>query len=163
MATAVSSLNDVWGGGGGGSSFLTMPEPLRQKKLQEQKQQEQKQQEQKQHEQKQQEKQQKMQEQQQQLRQQRMNEQHRALLRNLSMLQQQNDMLKQELLNRASVVPHALSEAKTYATDHAVIVITLFSVLLLVVIVGFTILGCKLNKVSNSLRYVMARFGMPIH
>ena len=155
MATAVSSLNDVWGGGGGGSSFLTMPEPLRQKKLQEQKQQEQKQQEQKQHEQKQQE--------QQQLRQQRMNEQHRALLRNLSMLQQQNDMLKQELLNRASVVPHALSEAKTYATDHAVIVITLFSVLLLVVIVGFTILGCKLNKVSNSLRYVMARFGMPIH
>ena len=155
MATAVSSLNDVWGGGGGGSSFLTMPEPLRQKKLQEQKQQEQKQQEQKQHEQKQQE--------QQQLRQQRMNEQHRALLRNLSMLQQQNDMLKQELLNRASVVPHALSEAKTYATDHAVIVITLFSVLLLVVIVGFTILGCKLNKVSNSLRYEMARFGMPIH
>ena len=155
MATAVSSLNDVWGGGGGGgSSFLTMPEPLRQKKLQEQQQQEQKQQEQKQ---------QKMQEQQQQLRQQRMNEQHRALLRNLSMLQQQNDMLKQELLNRASVVPHALSEAKTYATDHAVIVITLFSVLLLVVIVGFTILGCKLNKVSNSLRYVMARFGMPIH
>lgn len=151
MATAVSSLNDVWGGGGGGgSSFLTMPEPLRQKKLQEQKQQEQKQQEQKQQE-------------QQQLRQQRMNEQHRALLRNLSMLQQQNDMLKQELLNRASVVPHALSEAKTYATDHAVIVITLFSVLLLVVIVGFTILGCKLNKVSNSLRYVMARFGMPIH
>lgn len=147
MATAVSSLNDVWGGGGG--------DPLRQKKQQEDlKQQELKQQEQ-------------QQRQKQELRQQELKQQtqHRALLRHLSMLQQQNDMLKQELISRSSVPPLSavVSESKEYNTDHAVIAITLFSVLLLVVIVGFTILGCKLNKVSNSLRYVMARFGMPIH
>ena len=151
MATAVSSLNDVWGGG-------SMPEPLRQKKLQEVQQQEEVQ-----HQKRQQEKQQLQQQILQEQRQQKMQEQHRTLLRHLSILQQQNDMLKQELLQRSVAVPAALSEAKTYATDHAVIAITLFLVLLLVVIVGFTILGCKLNKVSNSLRYVMARFGMLIH
>ena len=135
MATAVSSLNDVWGGSGGYDT-------LRQKKAPEAaelKQQELKQQE------------------LQRLKRQQL-EQHRALLRHLSILQQQNDMLKQELLSRTEA---PLAEANT--ADHAVIAITLFSVLLLVVIVGFTILGCKLNKVSNSLRYVMARFGMPIH
>ena len=133
-----------------------MQDPMRQKKPQEDlKQQELKQQQQQQEL--------KQQRQQQELKQQ---QQHRALLRHLSMLQHQNDMLKQELFSRSSVaapLSAVVSEAKNYATDHAVIVITLFSVLLLVVIVGFTILGCKLNKVSNSLRYVMARFGMPIH
>ena len=140
MATAVSTLNDVWGGSGGYDTLRQKKAPeAAELKQQELKQQELKQQE------------------LQRLKRQQL-EQHRALLRHLSILQQQNDMLKQELLSRTEA---PLAEANT--ADHAVIAITLFSVLLLVVIVGFTILGCKLNKVSNSLRYVMARFGMPIH
>ena len=150
MATAVSSLNDVWGGSGGYDTLRQKKAPeAAELKQQELKQQELKQQELKQQELKQQELQRRKRQQ---------LEQHRALLRHLSILQQQNDMLKQELLSRTEA---PLAEANT--ADHAVIAITLFSVLLLVVIVGFTILGCKLNKVSNSLRYVMARFGMPIH
>ena len=150
MSTAVSSLNDVWGGEGLlKSARLGLQKPAADVKHDDE----------------------------QPLNQQL--KQHQTLLRNFGILQQQNELLKQELYRRSATIQQQQPHTSTGGSnsrdsnrdrdrddrDHqAVIIMIIFLVLLLVVIVGFSFLGCKLNKVSHSLQYVMARFSMqPFH
>jgi hypothetical protein len=158
MSTAVSSLDDAWGRTAY-PSFSTKKLSDQQAKEQQAKEQQAKEQ----HVKEQQAKEQHVKEQQ--AKEQQAKEQHvkeyRSLLMNLRALQQQNEYLRQQLyIHQTSAPALRMGESPASPPDHAMVVITMFAVLLLVVIVGFTMMGCKIHKLSHSLRYVMARMGI---